>query len=430
LLILSCRKGSESTGPSNPPVNSPARSYGGFANDVPAFAQKTSDGGFIIVGYTESFGAGNSDILLIKTDGYGNIQWAKTYGGVGYEKAYSVQQTSDGGYIILGYISSSGTGGYEDILLIKTDGNGNVKWAKTYGGTGSQKAYSVQQASDGGYIIAGYTAPWSIGGNAILIKTDANGNIQWGKKYEITNRTTRGKYAIQTNDGGFIFVVYLTSITTPGYIPILVKTNAYGETQWSKIIYEIISPDYDHSNYIVSLQKTSDGGYVLLLGGLLIKTNANGDIQWAKKYSIDNTYSLQQTSDGGFIIGGGEFSSYLIKTDANGNIQWSKTYASLGEGSRFVYQTNDNGFMIVSPIWVPVDSTDFQTDILLIKTDANGNVNSCPIVQDGNPNVNSLSLNVSNFNFDYSYPSSLNSSNISLTTTNLNLTPQDKCPAQ
>jgi hypothetical protein len=154
-----------------------AKTYGGTSYDWDYSVQQTSDGGYIVAGWTWSFGAGYDDIFLIKTDTNGNIIWAKTYGGTGYEKAFSVQQTSDGGYIVAGSTSSFGVGG-GDLFLIKTDANGNVIWAKTYGGTYDDLAYSVQQTSDGGYIVAGWTNSFGAGGvDIFLIKTDANGNI-------------------------------------------------------------------------------------------------------------------------------------------------------------------------------------------------------------------------------------------------------------
>jgi hypothetical protein len=130
-----------------------------------------------VAGGTVSFGAGSVDFLLIKTDANGNIIWAKTYGGTYGDYAYSVQQTSDGGYIVAGYTDSFGAGS-GDIFLIKTDANGNIIWAKTYGGGKYEEAYSVQQASDGGYIVAGATYSFSVGSwDIFLIKTDANGNM-------------------------------------------------------------------------------------------------------------------------------------------------------------------------------------------------------------------------------------------------------------
>jgi hypothetical protein len=154
-----------------------ARTYGGTNNDWSRSVRRTSDGGYIVAGRTGSFGAGGADVFLIKIDANGNISWAKTYGGTYSDEAYSVQQTSDGGYIVAGYTNSFGAGN-TDFFLIKTDANGNVQWAKTYGGTNWDEAFSVQQTSDGGYIVAGRTASFGAGvEDFFLIKTDANGDI-------------------------------------------------------------------------------------------------------------------------------------------------------------------------------------------------------------------------------------------------------------
>jgi hypothetical protein len=153
-----------------------AKIYGGTYWDEAFSVQQTFDGGYILAGYTLSFGAGYYDAFLVKMDANGNVQWANTYGGTGYEVASSVQQTFDSGYILAGYTLSSSTG-YFDIFLIKTDANGNIIWAKTYGGTNGEGASSVQQTSDGGYIVAGGTDSFGAFGDIFLIKTDANGSI-------------------------------------------------------------------------------------------------------------------------------------------------------------------------------------------------------------------------------------------------------------
>jgi hypothetical protein len=227
-----------------------------------------------VAGWTESFGAGLDDIILIKTDANGNVQWAKTYGGISVDRAYSVQQTSDGGYIV-----AVRTWSFVGIILIKTDANGDIQWAKTYG---YDQASSVQQTSDGGYIVAGVTYLFGAGYiDLFLIKTDANGNVQWAKTYGGTNNDW-ARSVQQTSDGGYIVA---------------------GET------YSFGAGYYDI---------------------FLIKTDANGNVQWAKTYggtSYDYAHSVQQTSDGGYIVAGytqsfgaGWYDIILIKTDANGNI--------------------------------------------------------------------------------------------------------------
>jgi uncharacterized protein YuzE len=150
-----------------------AKTYGGSGDDVASSVQQTSDGGYIVAGGTESFGTGGA--FLVKTDANGNIIWAKTYGGIDDDGAFSVQQTSDGGYIVAGMTTSLEY--LDDIILIKTDANGNIIWAKTYRGIGNDWAFSVQQTSDGGYIVAGRKGSLEEVGDIFLIKTDADGNI-------------------------------------------------------------------------------------------------------------------------------------------------------------------------------------------------------------------------------------------------------------
>jgi hypothetical protein len=335
-------------------------------------AQQTSDGGYIITGNhhkdnpyedydTEYF------IFLIKTDAYGDMQWAKSYRIVYIEIPYSVRQTSDGGYIVAGYVCYPYS--YCRALLIKTDANGNVQWAKTYGGTGNDGASSVQQTSDGGYIVAGNTASFGAGGyDVFLIKTDANGNVQWAKTYGGTNYDGASSVR-QTSDGGYIVAGSTISFGVGGYDVFLIKTDANGNVQWAKT-YGGTGHDWAYS-----VQQTSDGGYILAGGTspystaiydvLLIKTDANGNVQWAKTYNRgadEHATSVQQTSDGGYIVTGRNFS--LLKTDANGNVQWAKYYSSYNE---FVQQTSDGGYMSLGS---------FGDGPHIIKTDANGNIGS------------------------------------------------------
>jgi hypothetical protein len=221
-----------------------AKTYGGTGDDRASYVLQTSDGGYIVVGDTGSFGADSIDIFLVKTDANGNIIWAKTYGGIVDEYAYSVQQTSDGGYIVAGETHSFGAG-YYDIFLVKTDANGNIIWAKTYGGTNQDFARSVQQASDGGYIVAGYTGSFGAGSNIFLIKTDANGNRIWAKTY----RGAHLDHAFsvqQTSDGGYIVAGHIQPLDLDGEKDIiLIKTDANGDIGPSCSIVRSVSPTVD-----------------------------------------------------------------------------------------------------------------------------------------------------------------------------------------
>ncbi len=290
------------------------KSYWITFRDLAYSVQQTSDGGYIVAGYTLSFGAGGWDIFLIKTDANGNVQWAKTYGGTSEDLAYSVQQTSDGGYIVAGRTFSFGAGNY-DFFLIKTDANGNLIWAKTYGGTGWDDARSVQQTSDGGYIVAGWTRSFGAGDwDIFLIKTDANGNIQWAKTYGGTSYDLAFSVQ-QTSDGGYIVAGSTASFGAGLSDAFLVKTDANGNVQWAKTYGGWY---YDYAYYV---QQTSDGGYIVAGSEFysFLKTDANGNVQWAKRLYASNYLFVQQTSDGGYMfLGGGD--PHIIKTDANGNI--------------------------------------------------------------------------------------------------------------
>jgi uncharacterized delta-60 repeat protein len=414
-------------------VKSFAKTYGGTNDDIAYSVQQTSDGGYIVAGITGSFVAGG-DIFLIKTDANGNLQWAKTYGGTDDDKAYSVQQTSDGGYIVAGWTRSFGA---YDIFLIKTDANGNIIWAKTYGETYWGEAYSVQQTSDGGYIVAGSTTSFTGWDDIFLIKTDANGNVIWAKTYGGTGDDW--VYSVQqTSDGGYIVAGWTDSFGTGGYDFILIKTDANGNIIWAKT--------YGGTNwdFAYSVQQTSDGGYIVAgytnsFGAgsydiFLIKTDANGNIQWAKTYGgtdDDKAYSVQQTSDGGYIVAG--YKSYffaadnifLIKTDANGNIVWTKTYWGTDWDRTFsVQQTSDGGYIAAGY----TDSFGAGgPDIFLIKTDANGNIGSCSIVQDVSPTVNTASPTVTTPTPSVSSVSPTVNS-VSPTVTTPTLTVSEPCP--
>jgi hypothetical protein len=202
------------------------RTYGGTGEDYGNSVQQTSDSGYIVAGYTNSFGAGNEDVYLVKTSASGDALWTRTYGGTGEDYGNSVQQTSDSGYIVAGWTNSFGAGGH-DIYLIKTNASGDTLWTRTYGGTGGDEGYSVQQTSDGGYIIAGYTGSFGAGGwDVYLIKTNASGDTLWTSTYG--GAYDDWGYSVgQTSDGGYI-VAGFTDSWSGSWDVYLVKTDGNG----------------------------------------------------------------------------------------------------------------------------------------------------------------------------------------------------------
>ncbi|MDP6825361.1 MAG: hypothetical protein QGI95_04465, partial [Dehalococcoidales bacterium] len=164
------------------PVLSFTKTFGGEGDDVVYSVQQTADGGYVIAGYTVSYDLPAKEAYLVKTDGKGNEEWQRTFGGEEYDVANSVQQTADGGYVIAGYTESLGEKG--DVYLIKTDGKGNEEWHRTFGGEEYDVAFSVRQTADGGYVIAGRTGSYGAGrSDAYVIKTDGEGSKEWHRAF-------------------------------------------------------------------------------------------------------------------------------------------------------------------------------------------------------------------------------------------------------
>jgi hypothetical protein len=295
--------------------------------------QQTSDGGYIIAGISDLYEAGDPNVYLIKTDPNGNKKWQNSFGGTNDDYGFSVHQTSDGGYIIAGATRSFGAW-QSDVYLIKTDSNGNGEWEKTFGGSGGERGYSVQQTTDGGYIIAGWTLSYGAGSvDVYLIKTDPNGDSQWQKTFGGSEQD-QGWSVQQTTDGGYIIAGYTDSYGAGNDDVYLIKTDPNGNSGWHKTF----GGSGDDTAY--SVQQTIDGGYIITGGSYsfgvgswdvyFIKTDPNGNSKWEKTFGgseLDIGRSVQQTSDGGYIIAGSTWSFgaemadvYLIKTCSDGTL--------------------------------------------------------------------------------------------------------------
>jgi hypothetical protein len=307
--------------------------YGGFNNDCVTAIDRTADGGFIIAGWTTSFGNGSSDFYLIRVDASGETLWTRTYGGQDDDAALSARVTRGGGIIMAGWTKSYGIGG-TDIYLVKTDSNGNQLWDHTYGGTLDDTARCIRQTTDGGYIICGSTCSFGSDSGAFdiyVIKTDSSGDTAWTYTYGgILNDGASG--ICQTTDSNFVL------------------------TGWTA------TPDGNHNIYI---EKIDQSGQSMWYWGYAAGIDCQGN-------------SIVETPDGNAVIAGYTFDPqmalqcYLAEIGPYGIPQWSQNYGgSHHELGYYVSKTNDNGFIIAGSRWISFfpDTTRFY----LVKTDSAGN---------------------------------------------------------
>ncbi|HLG34860.1 MAG TPA: T9SS type A sorting domain-containing protein [Bacteroidia bacterium] len=382
--------------------------FGGISADVASSIQLTNDGGYIVAGCTSSNDGdvsgnhGGIDCRVLKLDSVGNIEWQKCLGGTSYDVAYSIQTTDDGGYIVAG-VTTSNDGdvsgwhsGYDsmgnplhDCWILKLDSIGNILWQKCLGGTNADGANSVQQTTDGEYIVAGWSNSYD--GDATgnhgnidcwIVKLDSVGNIQWQKSLGGTNADVANSVQ-ETVNGGYI--VAGSSNSNSGdvtgnhgnYDYWVVKTNSIGNIQWQK---SLGGTDADAAN---SVLQTVDSGYIVVgytrsengdvsgshdTSGFssdywVVKLDTAGNVQWQRCLggtSSDHAYSIQQSADGGFILVGltgsndGDVSGYhggpdywIVKTDYSGQIQWQKCLGGTnGDIAYSVQQTNDGGYIL------------------------------------------------------------------------------------
>jgi hypothetical protein len=322
-----------------------------------------------------------------------NLDWGGAFGGVDDEIAYAVQQTDDGGYIVVGETRTFGAGG-RDVWLLKLNAGGTSEWSRTFGGPEDDVAYDVRQTSDGGYIMAGETHSFRAG-SAVksdfwLVKTDASGSEVWNQRIGNTElpgvldlpTLDEARSIQETGDGGYILAGW--TMAGPSNDFWLVKTDGSGERLWDR---QFGGSMHDQA-YAVRL--TADGGYVIAgktdsVGAgssdfWLVKTDSTGNEEWNKTFGgplIDEARDVRQTADGGYILAGFTWSSgagladfWLVKTDASGNEEWSRTFGgTTRDVAHAVRQTRDGGYVLAG--WS--ESFPDGDHFWVVKTDASGN---------------------------------------------------------
>lgn len=334
---------------------------GGSQRDIGINLIQTSDGGFALLGYTSSFGEGSEDMYLVRLDAQGEELWSQTYGGEGDDNGWDLLEVADGGFVLLGF-SDSFSAGDMDMYLVRTDSEGDELWSRTYGGGEDEYGWALARSDDGGYALAGQTLSFGAGGNdGLLVKVDSEGQEQWLQSYGGEDRDRL--FAITAaDDGGFVLAGITRSFGKGSRDAYMVKTDSLGAIDWELVIGET-QDDVAHA-----ISNTEDGGYIVtgytqnyeasVYDGMLLKISADGKQEWMSVFggeAEDRTISGQQSAEGGYIIAGYSYSfglgnsdAYLVKLDSEGELEWQESYGGNAEdGGYTVIQTVDGNYLMV-----------------------------------------------------------------------------------
>jgi hypothetical protein len=357
------------TGPvmgADPPAIQWQKVLGSSSDEFPNSINQTTDGGYIVAGITRSLGGGsgsysieNQDILVMKLDSSGNLQWQKVFGEYGEDGASAIQQTTDGGYILVGY---TGVSSNRNVWVIKLDSSGNLQWQKVLGGYGEDSGSDIQQTFDGGYILVGTTASSGTGDVGMnhgdkdvwVVKLSPAGSLQWQRLYGGSS-DEGGSSIRQTSDGGYVLSGYTGSSNSGdvgsnpyGGAAWVVKLNAGGTIEWQKVIEGI---SYDAG---AAIRQTGDGGYVLI-GNTGPGTSVNA-------------------SPGHGVV------DYLVaKLNAGGTIEWQKVLGGTSvDHAKAIEQTTDGGY-IMTGYSASTNSGDVglnhgPSDAWVVKLDPSGSI--------------------------------------------------------
>lgn len=373
-----------------------AYTWGGASVDVGYDTVQTSDGGHVVTGSTISFGAGDRDMFIAKYDVDGTLLWDKTWGGTGIDYGSSIVQTSDGGYIVAGYTVSFGVGS-SDAFIAKYTSDGTLSWDKTWGGGNYDYVQDIIQSSDGGYVITGYTESFGTGNDMFIVKYTSDGTFSWDKCWG-GNNVDQGYSVAQIADGGLIVTGYTTSYGTNGDA-LLVKYDTNGNLLWDKTWSK------NNADYGQSIYPTSDGGFVLTgyaygIGAgvndmLIAKYDSSGTLTWDKLWGgTGNDYgrSVYQTSDGGYVVVGDTISFgaankniFIAKYASDGALSWDRTWDGGGADVGYsVFQLSDGGYIVTG---------DYSgTDVAILKYTSSSDIPGCsaptcqdPVASDNDP---------------------------------------------
>jgi len=359
--------------------------FGGDYDDWAYGIELPEDGGYTIAGYTRTEASGWDDAFVIKLNVNGVEEWRKTYGGSMYDRAQDITLTSDGGYVLAGGTWSYGAGG-SDGYVIKIDAAGNEEWSKYYGGSAEDWFSEIEQTPDGGYIMIGYSRSYATqwhNYDSWVVRIDAAGNEIWNKSLGLDFYWDWGYSVEPAEDGGFVFLNYGEGYDIGGVDAWLFKLDANGDLVWEQL-YGGIFDDWMRGH------KKLDDGYIL--GGYswdeymgdsdawMLKTDLEGEMLWQARFGSEadeQIYDIDVAPDGGFVMAGyvedqGAMNTdvYVVKTDSNGTLEWESRVGGAGNDKAYAVRATAEGY-IVAGYTSEYDSD--STDLLVLKLDLNGN---------------------------------------------------------
>ena len=334
-----------------------SKTFGGPKADQIYWLEQTSDKGFIAAGVTKSFGTSNSDAWLIRVNKKGDTLWTKTYGGINDDFAEGVLQTRDAGFIFTGGTKSYGSGN-TDVWVVRTDKLGDTLWTKTFGGSNDDWGEEIHQTSDGGFIIPGWTTSSRGDNDALLIKLNNKGGFEWSRIYGGT-KMDAAKSVVALSDG-YIIAGVTKSFGAGDADAWIIRTNLSGDTLWTRTfggkLFDMPFCIIQTSNKNFAFSgRTSSYGYPE--GNVWLQIiNNQGDSLLSKTYGgkdYEVATFIQQTSDKGFILSGisksfgvGNFEAYIIKTNKFGDTLWTQTFGGpLDDYSYTIKQIGRHGFI-------------------------------------------------------------------------------------
>jgi PKD repeat protein len=369
-------------------------SYGSTGDDRARFVQETFDllsnpDGYIVAGETSSFGAGGSDIWLVRLDQNGTVVWEKTYGGGGDDSASCVRQTADGGYIVAGATNSFTHG----IWVLKLTADGSIAWQKTYGGWLETEISSLNLTADGGYVLAGDCSDGQASTDIWVLKLSSDGTPGWQKTYGLADEDLAASVE-QTTDGGYVVGATTYDTTAPpGYDLWVLKLSSDGTVVWESTY------GLDQNQWAGTVLQASGGGFFLAgstdtyseIGGhdyYVVKLNSDGTVAWSKAYGIlndrnEHAYAAQQTSDGGYVLAGDQGS--VLKLYASGLVQWERLYDAAGADVVLSVQEASDGGYALAGYSDSLGSYWWKDNFLVLKLNSLGNIPGCQIMSTSTP---------------------------------------------